>query len=331
MAEKTKQHFVPKMLLKRYSWDGVFVNICNIRESTTIKSVPYDPQCQKRYFYGKDKRLEDALGEIETVIDGMLNRLVNNCIIPSKKISGESLNDYEVRTSILSFVFIQYTRTQMAKDLVVDAVNRDFELFKRNDKEKIIDSLKSTREFETLDVTEELIEQAIDSLSIKINNPFDHIFMVAKENYEENKHLKGVLLFNTSNIPFITSDNPVVNVISLFPERVMSFFMPITPAHCLFYFDERYYEVDGSDNVVSIFDAKEVTYINTLQAGNCKGNIYLPRISSDLKICNLLRGDKISGIFFNYIKAISLKGAYGSHMTHPLSSGFARCVNVICE
>lgn len=331
MAEKTKQHFVPKMLLKRFSWDGVFVNICNIRESKIIKPVPYDPQCQKRYFYGKDKRLEDALGEVETVIDGMLNRLVNNCIIPLKNISGESLNDNEVRTSILSYVFIQYTRTQMAKDLVVDAVNRDFELFKSNHREKFIDSLKSTREFETLDVTEEMIEHAINSLSIKINNPFDHIFMVANENYEENKHLKGLLLFNASNIPFITSDNPVVNVISLFPERVMSFFMPITPAHCLFYFDERYYEVVSSDNVVYIFDAKEVAYINTLQAGNCKGNIYLPRISSNLKICDILRKDKINGIFFNHIKAISLKEVYGSHVAHPLSSGFAKCVNVISE
>ncbi|RRO11331.1 DUF4238 domain-containing protein [Pectobacterium aquaticum] len=82
MAEKVKQHFVPRMLLKRYSWDGIHVNMCNIRESSKINSIPYKPQCQKRYFYGKDKRIENALGNIETFIDIEFNKLVNGCIAP---------------------------------------------------------------------------------------------------------------------------------------------------------------------------------------------------------------------------------------------------------
>ena len=56
MAEKTKQHFVPKLLLKRFSWDDIHVNQCIIRKGLEIKSVPYKEQCQKRYFYGKDRR-----------------------------------------------------------------------------------------------------------------------------------------------------------------------------------------------------------------------------------------------------------------------------------
>lgn len=41
MADKEKKYFVPRMLLKCYSWDGINVNICNIRGKQELISVPY--------------------------------------------------------------------------------------------------------------------------------------------------------------------------------------------------------------------------------------------------------------------------------------------------
>lgn len=318
MAEKTDQHFVPRMLLKRYSWDGLYVYLCSVRSNSEIRRVPYKPQCQKRYFYGKDKRIENELERIEGFINSKLNELVNGCIAPVMHLSGVGLNDDELRRSILSYIYIQYSRTQKAKDIVDAAVSRDFDSFKNANRKEAFDLLKNASESNAWGATDDQINNIIDIHVAKLKDPFDHIFSVAYEQYEKNAHLKGVLLFNVSKIPFITSDNPVVNIVSMFSERVSSFFMPVSPAHCLFFFDERYFSVENIENVVYIYDVNEIAYVNSMQRENCKNNVYLPRMFSCSMLREVLGDNSHGGAFFNHIKAISLRMPYNGRIFIPI-------------
>ena len=54
MAEHKKQHFVPKLYLKNFTRDGKTFSVYNIAKNLLAPSVPYDTQCYKNYYYGKD-------------------------------------------------------------------------------------------------------------------------------------------------------------------------------------------------------------------------------------------------------------------------------------
>ena len=329
MADKAKQHFVPRMLLKRYSWDGINVNICNIRGKQELISVPYKPQCQKRYFYGADKRIENALSKIENFIDVEINKLVNGCLAPLMNPSGACLNDHELRRSILSYIYIQYTRTKKSKDLVNKALENELNLFKVQKKEEVLSELIKKNDSDSWGLTRDNLNNLIDSITIKTDVSFDHIFREAHKHFDKNKHLKAMVLFNSSKISFITSDNPVLNIVTFFPEHVPSFFMPISPAHCLFFFDERYFTVKNIENVVFVSDFNEIAYINMMQCENCDNNIYLPRLSSILTLRDCLAINIHEGNFWSNIKAISLSKSYADSISIPIKDGHATQVNII--
>lgn len=67
MAEKKKQHFVPKLLLRHFSnkIKKAKINIFNVETEFYRVNCPLDSQAQEDYFYGEDKVIEDALGKIE--------------------------------------------------------------------------------------------------------------------------------------------------------------------------------------------------------------------------------------------------------------------------
>lgn len=329
MADKAKQHFVPRMLLKRFSWDGINVNICNIRGEQELISVPYKPQCQKRYFYGADKRIENALSKVENFIDAEINKLVTGCLAPLMYPSGVCLNDHELRRSMLSYIYIQYTRTKKSKDLVDKALENNFNLFKVQKKEEILSKLIKKNDSDSWGLTRDDLNKFINSSTIKIDDPFDHIFREAHRHFEKNQHLKAMVLFNSSKIPFITSDNPVLNIVTFFPEHVPSFFMPVSPAHCLFFFDERYFNVKNIENVVFISDFNEIAYINMMQCENCDNNIYLPRLSSYLTLRDCLATYIHEGKFWCNIKAISLSKSYADNISIPIRGGHATRVKII--
>nr|WP_116186124.1 DUF4238 domain-containing protein [Pectobacterium aquaticum]RRO00001.1 DUF4238 domain-containing protein [Pectobacterium aquaticum] len=224
---------------------------------------------------------------------------------------------------MLSYIYIQYTRTQKAKNIVDNGISDNFESFKATKKEDLFNYLMNENKSRSLGATEDNINNMIESLTVKLNDPFHYIFKTAIKHYNKNQHLKGVVLFNTSKAPFITSDNPVLNIVTLFDKRISSFFMPVSPAHCLFFFDENYFRVKNIENIVFISDINEIHYINTLQSENCNNNIYLPHLHSYCTLRDVLHGNSDGGAFWNHIKAISLSKFYANNITIHLTGGHA--------
>ena len=76
MAEKKKQHYVPKVYLRCFADVNKRFSVYNIEKRTAIPSAFCDNQCYRDYFYGKDCEWENQLGEMETKW-GVLFRLIH--------------------------------------------------------------------------------------------------------------------------------------------------------------------------------------------------------------------------------------------------------------
>ena len=61
MPEKRKQHYVPKLYMKRFSPDGIFYSIYSIKRKEIFESIPFANQCYKNYYYGQNLAVEDFL------------------------------------------------------------------------------------------------------------------------------------------------------------------------------------------------------------------------------------------------------------------------------
>jgi len=113
MPEKKKQHTVPKFYLKFFSnkKDNKTIGIFNIKSERFIRNGSLESQACKDYFYGKDKKIEDALQVIESEASRIFTSLIRDFRLPDKGTS-----DYF--TLIVHTVY-QASRTEYTSDAIL--------------------------------------------------------------------------------------------------------------------------------------------------------------------------------------------------------------------
>lgn len=65
MAEKKKQHFVPKFYMRQFADSNKKFSVFLAEKKTVLPHVPYESQCSKNYFYGSDAVWENKLSTME--------------------------------------------------------------------------------------------------------------------------------------------------------------------------------------------------------------------------------------------------------------------------
>ena len=105
MAEYKKQHYVPRLYLRNFTTDNKLLSVYNISQCKTIPSAPYDTQCYKNYYYGKDKIWETQLSKLEAKWG-----LVFQNILAKKELSREDI--YLIK----QFALYQLQRTVAMND-----------------------------------------------------------------------------------------------------------------------------------------------------------------------------------------------------------------------
>ena len=104
MADKKKQHFVPKFYLRNFSnSDGKCIHLINFKSQKTILRAALKNQCYVDYFYGKDLAVETGLAGIE----GM-SAIVIKYMLSTMSVAAPLSNEHIV---LVSFVSIQLGRT----------------------------------------------------------------------------------------------------------------------------------------------------------------------------------------------------------------------------
>ena len=111
MAEKKKQHYVPKFYMRKFLCDPNRYFLFNIEKNKNYGPVPYKDQCYEDYFYGKDKIWEDKLSIKESNWENAFNRFI----------SGDYSSD--VITLLKEFAIFQKGRTvdQVEKQIDINA------------------------------------------------------------------------------------------------------------------------------------------------------------------------------------------------------------------
>lgn len=105
MAENKRQHYVPQMLLDKFSRDGKRTDVVVLDAGKRIRDVGIRDQCYRDYYYGQDRVMEKAFSETEGKFAATLGDLSAAHL--------QSISDVEI-IHLRLYVLFQRMRTVMA-------------------------------------------------------------------------------------------------------------------------------------------------------------------------------------------------------------------------
>ena len=178
MAESKKQHYVPQFYLRNFSKDGKTIGCCHCKieekRSIIINEAPIKFQACKDYFYTKDVRLEKEFSKVE----GQANILIKK-ILSSEQIR---LTAYE-EESLKQYIFFQHIRTP----------------FYANEHESMMVQFYHQIAPEDKDVEIKLEGKQIFVLQTFLPKIAEFV-----------KPFRAIILENKTDLPFVTSPEPVI-------------------------------------------------------------------------------------------------------------------------
>ena len=260
MPSKKRQHYVPKFYLRNFASDKEqrTINIYTLKASKFISNASLRDQCYKDYYYGKDGKIEKAFEKIEGPISQVFDNIIKGNQLPNRFSPEHSL--------LISYVVLQIVRTENAEMEVNYTVDQ------------LVKKLYA-KELEEEGILNDKV--TINDFSIKLTDPMRLLFSSAA-NAPIAMDLNYKVFRDKSNTGFITSDNPTVRYNQLFQHKKnegdktglattgLQIFLPISPSHCLIFYDEKAYRIGNrKDAIVPITRSENVDQINGLQITTC--------------------------------------------------------------
>ena len=262
MASNKNQHFVPRGYLREFTRfsDGKAINVYNIDIRKCIPNAPVKSQCSGDYFYGKDEKLESAIQFIESSYGSILRDIIDR---------PKEINEKQIIV-LKRFWLLQYLRTEAASRRAVE-MNNDLATVVGLKGEEFNLSVKEAVQMAMMTYTE--IMKVIDDLEV-------------------------CLVYNKTDYPFVTSDNPAVLSnkwhLNDWRTRFRSFglrtcgnilFLPLTPKIICIAYDSDVYSIARKNGWSSISSIADVKAFNEHQFLNCVANIYLKDIEHKNFVC----------------------------------------------
>jgi hypothetical protein len=249
MAKLKNQHFVPKCLLRPFTFksEGRAINLYNIRNDKLIERAPVKGQCARDYLHGKDGKIEESLSKIEGAFSGLRLRLIEG---------GYDAADF---SGLNFFTYLQLRRTEMAVQRLKENYQQMGVSIFDDDKAPPVPSDHA------------LIIQSLD-------------FCLQSHQYIED--LKIRLIENCTDVDFIVCDDPAVLMNRYASQKLgqanfgvsssgVTFTMPISPRFAMISYDSQVYTVpDLIAGRIILKDQNEVEALNELQFLKAGENVY---------------------------------------------------------
>lgn len=257
MPEKKNQHYVPKMLLKRFGYgeDNRQIDLLNIASGRLIRGAPVKNQCSRDYFYDQDGVLEGHLSYFEGRYASVIKDAVEN-----ERYNPKHFND------LAQFFSVQKTRTYKEVEAMEQAEEKlmKVRLYGKVSEE----ALRSVR----------IRPKGLPAVLVRLGL-ISSLYLL---------DLKPFLVVNKSPLEFLISDTPVldtnryirkhyplVSINGMFKAGVQ-LFMPVGPRHGFLMHDPAVYTLPAPNDPVTIKTAAAVDWLNRLQYLNAYQNIYVP-------------------------------------------------------
>src|SRR5690554_4721700 len=136
------------MLLKNFANEQGYIHLYNRGKDIFQSEISYLSQCQKNYFYGNTKDIEDFLGDFESIVESIFQKLFQT---KGTKTLLSSIDEYRI---LSMFIVSQYLRTQGKMERTVESLD-DF----RQQVKKIISQFHNVYEHDESD--EEALERLV--------------------------------------------------------------------------------------------------------------------------------------------------------------------------
>ena len=258
MAEKKKQHYVPKFYMRMFLFDNTSFYLYNLSSKKNIGLVPYKSQCYKNFFYGQNVILENKLSALELKWrDAMLAFLDHNYSKGTIKLLKEfslyqlrrTTNFYNQEKKAHQKLIQEYIETHLAGKNQLSASN--IEMAKNISIEKA-DAMISPEII--LDTVDNLLEQIEDLAFLHIH-------------FKTNKKL-------------ISSDNPILPLNQYIQNNrgvgIIGYAMlfTISPTDACLFYDAKFYPKYANKYYVELNDQSIVNHINALLYATAEEIIY---------------------------------------------------------
>lgn len=247
MADKKKQHFVPKFYMALFANANKEFAVYNIEKNMCSYPVPYKNQCYKDYFYGKDGVWENKLSDLESKWANIFRFALD----------GKSLSKEQIEL-IKQFALYQRQRT-LGQDTFM----------KKQRCELLTEYGKSIYANKGL-VFDEKAKIACAERATEEIAPAENLQHI--EEFINVVHDMGVVIINyQTNGRLISSDVPVI-AINPFHKPTIGYgciglilLFPISPHKLVVIYDEKMYPRFKGKLYVNITNENEVKNLNALQ------------------------------------------------------------------
>lgn len=264
--DKKRQHYVPKCYLRNFTNGDEFIATFFHSKNKFVKEVGLNSVAYEDYFYGKDLIIENKFEKLEGEWDKAFKAINKN----------EDVTDKDAQKliyQIMTFIAFQYART-----LRVFNMQKIFEDF----------LTKFTYEHSA---SEETAQNMLRKYIPKNHNPMEAPFNISLSTVESFKDLDLLFIKNSSELDFVTSDNPVVLYNKFLCNRNykgnyglssvgLCIFVPMSPKLCLCLFDPKIYFSTNNENNCTI--CKETVHeLNKLFCRNAYEYIFFGKKHSE--------------------------------------------------
>lgn len=236
MAENKNQHYVPQFYQRHFSDDGKNIGVYILKAKKYLPQGAIKHQASADYFYSKNLKIEKALGVLEGIADTVMEDLLAN---PKRRLSDKQGEALYVHT-MMQLGRTLYQTQKQEKAITVMSQN-------------LLKELKRIDEENQLGQYDDLPYDAIEHTNIKFTEPGAFVLGNFAQLVPVCRDLKYKVLINNSNVPFITSDNPVC-MYNQYLERLglnngglaqrgLQLYMPVSPKVAVMYYDPQVYKL----------------------------------------------------------------------------------------
>ncbi len=234
------------------------IGLFNTRNQLYVKAAPLKSQASKDFFYGTDGIIEDSLADIERHLSVVIRKIIDN---DSPELNREDL--YLLKLFIVLTDFRNPQHILGISKMIVEMRQRLFEE---------APNTENMDELIPIPTHEECVQLALKNCLEIVNGIQD---------------LKHKILVNQTNIPFVTSDYPVIKYNQYLEWKRwehsktgygsigLQIFLPLNHNKLLLLYDTNSYLV-GNPNYIThrIKKTEDVDELNLLQFINCIETIY---------------------------------------------------------
>lgn len=308
MADTKKEHYVPRCYLKNFSHDDRKINVFD-KFKMQNRNQPLQDVAMENYFYDvnmidmlkkvdeeKRKQLEidlmklvgtddwedvlkilrktkyiekEFFAEIEGLYSELLQRIINKSYDGNQWVLNNCFAFSEEEKLILSlFIAIQIIRTKVFRDILGDSIEKMYQTLLYKMQMNREDALE--KEEIKVEVDKDFVKLQHSSMILNDRSTVEMAEILSKHIW--------IMYVNKTEMPFYTSDCPVINIPHKFDEYVsyggvksegIEIAFPISSKLLLAMYDENYYKTILEDRkFICLKDQSQIEYYNYMQLIN---------------------------------------------------------------